>query len=227
MPPRNSSNSSTGASEPTMPSSLLALLPLELRLALLHESLDPLVDVLGRRDEPERQGLELRRRVQTHATSAVQQDLRELHRDRGAFRKGLRERPCLRLEGLVLDDLGEKTNTRRRIRVEPRSEHHELLGLRLPEDANEPLASPCTGHEAQADLRLSELHALRRDTEVAGESEFEPASERVAVQGRDRGLRKVRDAVHDLFRAPREAPDLEGLRNVAEPRHVGSRAQPP
>ena len=59
-----------------------------------------------------------------------------------------------------------------------------------PDDARQPLRGPGAGDDPEAELRLAESGVIRGDADVARERELAAASERVAVDGRDRRPRK-------------------------------------
>src|SRR2546427_8515736 len=144
-------------------------LALELRLSLLHERLKAFVDVLGRGDEPEGHRLHLESGIDRSVAAAVQEDLRETDRDRRLFREFLRERTDFPREHLVRRGLRHEADARGFIGRESSPKEHELLRLRLSEDADEALTPSGSGHQAQIHLRLAELRPTRGDPEIACE----------------------------------------------------------
>src|SRR6266581_7380973 len=181
-------------------------LALELRLSLLHERLEAFVDVLGRRDEPERHRLHFQRHIDGSVAAAVQEDLRETDRDRRLFREFLGEGSDFPRESLVRHGLRHEADARGFVRRESGPEEHELFRFRLPEDADEALTPSGPGHKAQIHLRLAELRATRGDPEIACERNLESASEAVPIDRGDRRLWKIRQMAHDLLGPPGEAP---------------------
>ncbi len=79
--------------------------------------------------------------------------------------------------------------------------------------------------QAQVHLRLAEFRPTRGDPEIACERNLETAAEAVPIDRGDRRLGKIRQMADDLLGPTGEAPHLEGLRDVAERREVGSGAE--
>src|SRR5207302_8371793 len=113
---------------------------------------------------------------------------------------------------LVLDGFGQEAERSGLVGRETAPQHHELLRLRLAENADEPLASAGAGHEAQVDLRLSEPRSLRGDPEIARQGQFEASSETMAVDRRDGRLGEICKPEEDLLRTTGGPPHLERLR---------------
>ncbi len=65
-------------------------------------------------------------------------------------------------------------------------------------EARQTLGAPGAGQQAQLDLRHAEAGRVGRHAQVAGERELEPAAERDAVDGGDRRLGVLFEAVEDV-----------------------------
>src|SRR2546430_5730415 len=195
---------------------------LELRWALLHEGLDSFVNVVRRGDEAEGHRLQLEGRIDGRVATAIQEHLRQAARDGRLSSESADELADLGRERFVLHGLRHEADRGCLVGCEPKPEKHEFLRLRLTEHSDEPLGPARPGDEAQIHLGLSQLGPLRRDAAVAGQGQFEPASEAMTVDRRERRLGEIGKSVHDLLATPGELPHLERLGNVAEGRQVRS-----
>lgn len=86
---------------------------------------------------------------------------------------------------------------------------------------------PAPGQHADLDLRHSEGGAGGQHPQIAGDRELAAATERGAVDGGDRGLGQLVDAVVDALDLPDEAEELLGTVELGDLRDVGpSRERP-
>src|SRR5207302_1945884 len=113
--------------------------------------------------------------------TASQERLRQADRDGRLSSESAGEFADLGRERFVLHGLRHEADRGCFVGGEPKPEKHEFLRLRLTEHSDEPLGPARPGNEAQIHLGLSELGPLRRDPEVAGQGQFEPASEAMTV----------------------------------------------
>jgi hypothetical protein len=102
----------------------------------------------------------------------------------------------------AIEDAGrERRRCRQRLPVGAHVEREPGAG-----QPRQPLRATGARDDAEEHLRLSDLGVLCRDAVVARHRHFEPASQRVPVDGRDEGLGRVLDALQEGMdaRGPRE-----------------------
>ncbi len=97
----------------------------------------------------------------------------------------------------------------------------QLLGEPERRRARQALAAAPAGDQPERDLGLPELGVRRRVADVAGERDLAAAAERVAVDGRDRGLRHRLEQTPDLVADLGELARLLG-RDLAHVLEVGA-----
>src|SRR5712691_11840023 len=163
---------------------------------LLAEGVQPLATILGGERQPERLDLvatacgQPRRTERRRALGLAHRD-RRLGGERGTELRRLRPQPISGHDAVHEADpvalLGRDHVT----------EVHELAGAREPDAQGEALCAAEPRDQPEVDLGLPEPCALRRDDQVAGERQLQPAAEGDAVErGDDRHVELLEPREH-------------------------------
>ena len=130
--------------------------------------------------------------------------LRERRAGRDLAREAFGDRERRRVAAQLVDE----PETVRVDRTEGCAGEQQLHRDAAGEQTRQALGAPGAGQEAQLDLRYPEASGVGRDAQVAGERELEPAAERDAVDGGDRRLGVLFEAVEHV------GEDVDEVREV-------------
>ena len=93
------------------------------------------------------------------------------------------------------------------------------------EETGEPLGAARAGQQAELDLGHTEARAIGGDPEIARERELEPAAEGGAVDGGDRRLRVLFEAIEDVGERVHEPREAGGTLDPRQLVDVGAGAE--
>ena len=92
---------------------------------------------------------------------------------------------------------------------------HQLLRPALAQDAGQPVDRPGAAEERAPHVEVADQGVVRGDREVAVDHDLEATGGRVALEHRDRRLRRAEDPVADAGRALRDLPRPRAADEVA------------
>src|SRR5256885_1521699 len=160
------------------------LLPLERRLALLRECLDPLIGVVAHEDAPDRLALERQPKVDRSAVAERGGELGVADRHAGTVAElgrvldGARAARCRVWEQAV-----DETRLLRLGRLHRGGVGDEVDRLREPDPSRQALRAPGTREEAEVHLGQTDLVAtFRRQAKGTCERQLEAPAEAVAAE---------------------------------------------
>src|SRR4051794_40900859 len=191
--------------------------PRPLRIALLEERLDALLDVLGGERDRQLRAQVVQRVLEGHVHLAVDRVLAHPHQHRRLGRQLLRPVAHSRVELTGRDDAVDDPQPLGLVRVDPLPEQQQL-GRLLARDVAVDERHDHEREHADVDLRGPEGRPVGGDDQVTGERQAQGAGEAVAVGRADHRLAQRAD------RAEQAREPLDAVEVLVHQRHVGREA---
>jgi hypothetical protein len=123
-------------------------------------------------------------------------------------------------------DLSDESPRRGGPGVDRKAREDQLLGAGRTCNRHKTTRGPPPGNRGDPDLRSGERRVIGGDPKVAGERQLQPAPEREAVDGGDRGLAKRLEVVEDTLPRRDPAPPHVDRRELGPGGDVRAGAEP-